>query len=111
VLGEPSHFEIGAPDAGRACEFYAELFGWDFKHTEHGAHVHTQSTPGGIHSQDEPGVQIFFSVSNLESAAKRVVELGGEVDPERSQGPGGNYLHSCRDNQGVPFGLHEPPAS
>jgi predicted enzyme related to lactoylglutathione lyase len=53
-------------------------------------------------------MQIFFSVPNIEEAAKRIVELGGEVDAGSSEGAGGRYLHSCRDDQGVPFGLHEP---
>jgi hypothetical protein len=53
-------------------------------------------------------VQLFFSVPDLDQAAKRVVELGGEVDEASSEGPGGRYLHSCRDDQGVPFGLHQP---
>ena len=52
-------------------------------------------------------IQIFFSVPDLEQAAKRVAELGGEVDEPRSEGRGGRFIHSCRDDQGVPFGLHE----
>ena len=109
MSGEPSHFEIGAPDVERARRFFGELLGWEFEGTGHGAHVGTGAMPGGIHPESEPGMQIFFSVPSLEEAAKRVIELGGEVDEGSSQGPGGRYLHSCRDDQGVPFGLHEAP--
>ncbi|HEY1286061.1 MAG TPA: VOC family protein [Solirubrobacterales bacterium] len=108
MAGEPSHFEIGAPDVERARRFFGELLGWDFDGTEKGAHISTPGAPGGIHVEDGVWVQLFFSVPDLDQAAKRVVELGGEVDEASSEGPGGRYLHSCRDDQGVPFGLHQP---
>jgi predicted enzyme related to lactoylglutathione lyase len=107
MAGEPSHFEIGIPDVERARKFYAELFGWEFETTDHGAQIETQALPGGIHTEKGPSVQIFFRVTSIDRAAKRVIELGGEVDEESSEGVGGRYLHSCRDDQGVPFGLHE----
>jgi uncharacterized protein len=109
MTGEPSHFEIGVPDTESARRFYGELFGWTFEGTDHGAHVGTRGMPGGIHVEKEPSIQIFLDVPNLDEAAERVVELGGEVDEGSSEGADGRYLHSCRDNQGVPFGLHEPP--
>lgn len=108
MAGQPSHFEIGAPDPQRAREFYGELLGWSFDDTGAGASVATGGVPGGIHP-DEPGVQIFYSVPDLDEAVRRVIRLGGEVDEGTSEGSGGRYVHSCRDDQGVPFGLHEPP--
>ncbi len=109
MAGEPSHFEIGVPDVERAREFYGKLLGWTFEGTDRGAVIGTPGTPGGIHAEEGAGIQIFFSVPNLEEAAKRVAELGGAADEGASEGPGGRYLHSCRDDQGVPFGLHEAP--
>jgi uncharacterized protein len=109
MTGEPSHFEIGVPDSERARRFYGELLGWRFEGTDYGARIGTVGIPGGIHIEETPSIQIFLSVTNLDEAAKRVVELGGEVDEGASEGPGGRYLHSCRDDQGVPFGLHEVP--
>jgi uncharacterized protein len=109
MTGEPSHFEIGVPDVGSAQKFYEELLGWTFDASGRGANVQTPGLPGGIHVEQGSGVQIFFSVPSLDEAAKRVVGLGGEVDEGSSEGPGGRYLHSCRDDQGVPFGLHEAP--
>lgn len=108
MSGEPSHFEIGVPDLERARNFYADLLGWQLDSTDRGARVGTPGLEGGIHLDDRASVQVFFSVPNLEEAARRVVELGGEVDEASSEGPGGRYLHSCRDDQGVPFGLHQP---
>src|SRR3954453_10267256 len=107
MAGEPSHFEIGIPDIERGRKFYAELFDWEFESTAHGAQIGTRALPGGIHTEKGPSVQIFFSVPSIEEAAKRVLELGGEVDEGSSESAGGRYLHSCRDDQGVPFGLHE----
>lgn len=111
MAGEPSHFEIGTPDVERARKFYAELLGWEFEPTDHGAQIGTQGLPGGIHPETGPSVQIFFSVPNIEKAAKRVLELGGEVDEGSSESSRGRYLHSCRDDQGVPFGLQEAVSS
>ena len=33
VAGEPSHFEVGVPDAARAKAFFGELFDWSFTST------------------------------------------------------------------------------
>jgi predicted enzyme related to lactoylglutathione lyase len=108
----PSHFEIAVPDTDRAQEFYGALLGWTFEGTEHGARVQTGGVPGGIHGQgDGAGLQIFYSVPDLEAAAKQVIKLGGEVDEGGEEGPSGRWLFSCRDDQGVPFGLHEPPVA
>jgi uncharacterized protein len=109
MTGEPSHFEIGVPDPKRAQTFYGRLLGWDFEEASQGAHVRTHGIPGGIHD-DQPTVQLFYSVPDIDEAVRLVVELGGEVDEGASEGPGGRYVHSCRDDQGVPFGLHQPPS-
>lgn len=109
--GRPSHFEIGVADTDRAQEFYGELFGWEFEPTPHGARIKTSGIPGGFHREDrEANMQVYFTVPDLDEAAKRVVELGGKVDQAGEEEPGGGrWLYSCWDDQGVPFGLHEPP--
>jgi len=108
-MGHTSHVEIGVPDPDRARAFYGELLGWTFEQTANGAAVDTGHTAGaGIHREEEPSIQVFFSVPDLDAAVQRVRELGGEVDPEASEGPHGRYVHVCRDDQGVTFGLHEP---
>lgn len=106
---KPSHFEIGVPDTDRAQKFYGELFGWSFEATGHGARIETGGIVGGIHREDDGGtLQIFYMVPDLDEAARQVVECGGEVDEGGEEGPSGRWLYSCRDDQGVPFGLHEP---
>jgi uncharacterized protein len=110
-MGEPSHFEIGVPDPRRAQVFYGRLLGWKFfEGGRNSAAIETAGVPGGVHEAAEPGLVVFFSVPDLDAAVRRVRELGGEVDPRRSEGPAGKYASSCRDDQGVPFGLHQPVA-
>jgi hypothetical protein len=110
MAGQPSHIEIGVPDTDRAQRFYGELLGWSFEATGHGARVGTGGLPAGLHGFDGPStIQVFYAVPDLDVAAKRVVELGGEVDEMGEEGESGRWLYSCRDDQGVPFGLHEPP--
>jgi hypothetical protein len=112
MSGEPSHIEIGVPDTDRAQAFYGKLLDWKFDTTENGARVETGGLPAGLHRYDGPSsIQVFYSVQDLDQAAKRVVELGGEVDEAGEEGESGRWLYSCRDDQGVPFGLHEPPAT
>jgi uncharacterized protein len=108
MSGEPSHFELGVPDVERAKRFYGELLGWSFEDTGMGARIATGGAPGGIHAEDEPGITVFFAVDALEAAAERIVELGGEVDEGMGEGRGSRFLYSCRDDQGVPFGLQAP---
>ena len=69
--------------------------------------IETEPVPGGVHPESGPGMQLIFSVPDIEEAAKRIVELGGEVDAGSREGPGGRCLHSCRDEPGLPFRLHE----
>jgi predicted enzyme related to lactoylglutathione lyase len=110
--GAPSHVEIGVPDADRARSFYGELLGWGFESTENGARAETGGLPVGLHRYEGPSsIQVFYAVPDLDAAAKQVVELGGEVDEAGEEGESGRWLYSCRDDQGVPFGLHEPPAT
>jgi predicted enzyme related to lactoylglutathione lyase len=64
----------------------------------------------------DPGASpyVFFAVDDLEAAVQRVRELGGTVDDmdvegdDASQAQFGRFK-LCRDDQGSPFGLHQPP--
>ena len=111
MSGHPSHIELGVPDVDRARKFYEELFGWKYEGTENGASVETGGIPAGIHVDGRgPETIVFFAVDDIEAAARRIVELGGEVDEIGEDGETGRYLYSCRDDQGITFGLHQPPA-
>lgn len=109
MAGDPSHFEIGVPDARRAKAFYRELLGWSFLPVMgENAWVDTGGVMGGLHDRDDAAnVVLYFRVSDIEAAVTRVRELGGEADNPEPAGEGGRFT-SCRDDQGVQFGLHQP---
>ena len=106
--GEPSHFEVGVPDARRAKAFYGELLGWSFETTAgDNAWIDTPGVRGGLHGDDDAAnIVVYFQVDDIEAAVRRVRELGGEADDPGAAGEGGRYA-SCRDDQGVDFGLHQ----
>jgi len=111
VASGPSHFEIGVPDARRAKAFYGELLGWSF-HTTTGenAWIETGGVRGGLHDEDDASnIVVYFRVLDIGAAVRRVHELGGEANEPGPEGEGGRFT-SCRDDQGVPFGLHQPAA-
>jgi predicted enzyme related to lactoylglutathione lyase len=107
--GEPSHFELGVPDARRAKAFYGELFGWSFETTTgENAWIDTSGVRGGLHDGDDASnIVVYFGVADIEAAVRRVRELGGEADDTGPADIGGRFTQ-CRDDQGVAFGLHQP---
>ena len=110
MAGEVSHFEIGVPDARRAKTFFGELLGWSFRPTVgEMAWIETPGVSGGVHDGDAPNIRIYFSVPDIEVAVRRVRELGGEAGEPGPDEDGGRFV-SCRDDQGVPFGLHQASA-
>jgi uncharacterized protein len=110
MAGNPSHFELGVPDAARAKRFYGELLSWSFATTEgENAWIETSGVRGGVHGEDEPNIVLYFSVPDIEAAVRRVRDLGGQADEPGPPGSSGGRFTSCRDDQGVVFGLHQPP--
>ena len=108
MAGEPSFFEIGVPDAARARAFYAQVFEWTLHPMEGDqAWIETPTARGGIHDGDEDcRIELYFAVPDIEAAVGRVRAAGGEAsDPTSEEGFGS--FSSCRDDQGVRFGLHQ----
>jgi uncharacterized protein len=116
MTGEPSFFELGVADAERARTFYTSLFGWSMDAERAGFSIDAGGFPGGLHPGDpEAAPYLFFRVDDIEAAAARVRELGGrieEIDVEGDADSAERFGHFrlCRDDQGSPFGLHQPPA-
>jgi uncharacterized protein len=118
MAGDVSFFELGVEDVERGRAFYGALFGWDFAPGPGEGIVITNATvPGGIHGGDlGGGPYVFFRVDDIEAAAERVQSLGGSVEGE-AEDPGPEEIarfgrfRMCRDDQGSPFGIHEPAPS
>ncbi len=108
--------ELGVDDAERGRAFYEGVFGWRFTPgpSGNGYMIHTPEGHAGIHGGDAgASPYVFFSVPDIEAAMERVRERGGTVEDmdvegdEESQAKYGRFK-LCRDDQGSPFGLHQP---
>jgi predicted enzyme related to lactoylglutathione lyase len=119
MSGEPAFFELGVADTERGRAFYAGLFGWRFETgpSGNGFVITTPTMPGGMHGGDAGAAPyLFFRVDDIEAALDRVRELGGEVEETDVEGDDASVARFgrfklCRDDQGSPFGLHQPPGS
>ncbi len=117
MAGELSFFELGVEDAERGRAFYEELFGWSFEPgpSGQGYTIATPTVRGGMHGGDARAAPyVFFGVDDMDAAVARVRELGGEVQDLDVEGDAESQARFgrfklCRDDQGSPFGLHQPP--
>ncbi|NJQ07540.1 VOC family protein [Streptomyces lonarensis] len=118
MSGEITFFELGVEDPERARAFYGGLFGWTMAPGPDGGGltVEGSSVPGGVHGGD-PGSApyLFFRVDDMDRALVSVRELGGvveemDIDGDAEQQARYGRFRLCRDDQGSPFGLHQPPA-
>lgn len=113
MSGKPAFFEIGVPDAQRARAFYTTLLPWTF-HPMEGEQgwLETPTIRGGLHDEDaDARIVIYFEVPDIEAAVNRVRDLGGSADDPGADEPGFGRFASCRDDQGVIFGLVQSPSA
>jgi uncharacterized protein len=117
MAGELAFFELGVGDTDRGRDFYEGLFAWRFETgpSGNGFSIEAPNVPGGMHGGDAGAAPLlFFRVDDMEAALERVRELGGEVEEMNVEGDEGSIARFgrfklCRDDQGSPFGLHQPP--
>jgi len=115
--GQPTFFELGVADAERARTFYTGLFSWAMEPgpSGNGFTIETGGIAGGLHGGDpEASPLLFFRVADIDAAVMRVRELGGSVEDADVSGDEASIerfgrFNLCRDDQGSPFGLHQPP--
>ena len=118
MAGELAFFELGVEDAERGRAFYEGLFGWSFTRgpSGEGWSISTPTTPGGMHPGDRGAAPYaFFRVDDIDQAMAKVRELGGTVEDMDVEGDAASQerfgrFKLCVDDQGSPFGLHQPPA-
>jgi uncharacterized glyoxalase superfamily protein PhnB len=107
--GDLGYVTLGVPDGHRARRFFGELFGWETRSGyEPGSfHISSITPPSGIHGGEAATeVRLYFRVDDIESAADRVRELGGQVLTITEYESGGNA--ECVDDQGLRFDLFRP---
>lgn len=117
MAGELSFFELGVGDVERGRAFYEGLFGWRFDPGPSGGGfmIGTPDVPGGMHGGDAGATPyVFFRVDDMDAALARVRELGGQIDDADVEGDQESVARFgrfklCKDDQGSPFGLHQPP--
>lgn len=109
--GSVTHLEIGAVSGSSTSRFFSSLFGWRYNSMgEGGGWFDSPTCKIGLHPSDPlPGIVVYLSVADVEAAASKVRELGGEAGEISPDEPGFGRFCSCRDPEGVVFGLHQPP--
>jgi predicted enzyme related to lactoylglutathione lyase len=123
--GTPGHVgwhELHAADREPAFAFYAGLFGWTKAQAVDLGPMgvyQTFATPGGsdavggmmtkVETIPKPFWLYYFNIENIDAAATRVRDAGGQVLHDPHQVPGGSWIVHCLDPQGVLFALVAPP--
>jgi predicted enzyme related to lactoylglutathione lyase len=119
------HFEIHAGDPERAIAFYRALFGWEF--TRWNSEIEYWLVKTG---EGQPGIDgglvrrrgeidgtaviayvCTVDVASVDEAAKRAVELGGEVVVPKMPIPGVGWLVYAKDTEGNIFGCMQSDPS
>lgn len=109
TIGNLVHFSIPAKKVPEAVEFYEKLFGWRFqKMTE--TYYLVENGIGSISLEKEPVSEtmpiLYFSVSEIETSIKLVVELGGSIIlPKTDAGDGKSFFATFADKNGNVIGL------
>jgi uncharacterized protein len=112
TVGKIAWFELPAGDTRRARTFYGRLFGWQFQAFDGSAdYFMTYEGGGAIHqANDRTGPLVYFGTDDIDAAAVRVRELGGEAS-DKQEIPSVGYYSHCNDTEGNPFGLYQGSGS
>jgi predicted enzyme related to lactoylglutathione lyase len=127
-MPRPIHFEIHAADPQRAIGFYSKLFGWTFSKWESPmdywliktGEKGTPGIDGGLLPRrgDAPAAMqpcnawvCTVDVADVDSTAKRVVELGGTIVVPKMAIPTVGWLTYGHDTEGNVFGMMQMDAA
>jgi predicted enzyme related to lactoylglutathione lyase len=113
--GRVGWHELLAADCRTAFDFYGQLFDWQKMDADIGPagpyHLFAirGQTIGGMYTK-HPLVPVplwlyYFNVRDINAAAERVKEGGGQVFEGLVEVPGGNWIARCADPQGAMFAL------
>jgi uncharacterized protein len=108
MAGQMVHVEVPAQDTGGAREFWGSLFGWQFEAYPGPNEYHmtrlSDSQGAAVSGEDRRGLRVYFDVDDINAAAGRVRELGGDAE-EPAPVPGMGWFATCKDTEGNDFGL------
>ncbi|GAA3262159.1 VOC family protein [Nonomuraea helvata] len=108
MSAELGYYTLSVADLDRAAAFYGALFGWEFKR-EHDTYLHVTNTavPMGFVS-DGPSSQpnLYYHVTDLDTAVERVRELGGSTGAVYDSKSGRGC--ACTDDQGTQISIWQP---
>ena len=109
MSGTVTHIEIGSATGAATASFFTKLFGWSFESWGEGGGVFKTPTCNvGLHAKDPtPQMVVYFSVASIEQAAKQVAALGGQAGDISPEEKGFGRFCTCKDPEGVVFGLHQ----
>ena len=116
MAGRLVYFEVPADDTQRAKDFYAELFGWQFREPSEGFDYHMLEDgiePGGAiypSQTGEKGTIIYFESDDVDASIDQVNELGGSAE-DKQPIPGIGWFARCEDTEGNPFSIFQPDES
>lgn len=110
------YFFFETPDVEKARVFYAALFGWTFEADwSNPAYAHVKAAGaegetafGVVKGEKKDFSHLFFQVADVDAAAKRVTELGGQAAIPSDMPSGRSVV--VQDDQGVSISLWSPPA-
>ncbi|MDB5477826.1 MAG: Glyoxalase/bleomycin resistance protein/dioxygenase [Alphaproteobacteria bacterium] len=108
--------ELHTSDWEKAFEFYSAMFGWTKADSVDMGPMGTYQvfaadsipTGGMMNGMDKtrpPFWLYYFNVDDINAAAKRVKDKGGQVLHGPHQVPGGSWIVNCLDPQGIAFAL------
>jgi uncharacterized glyoxalase superfamily protein PhnB len=107
--GDPVYLTLQVPDGARARDFYGAVLDWSAVpgRVPDGWQVENTVPRVGISGRAErPGAVPVYAVDDIEVAVAAVRTAGGEAGEIERQPYG--LIAECRDDQGLPFGLHQP---
>lgn len=117
AVGGFSWHELATSDWESAWAFYSDLFGWQkadamdigdmgtYQMFHRGAHP----LGGFFNRPPEMPVSawlLYIRVADIQAAAAKVTELGGQILRGPMEVPGGDWVVQCMDPQGAAFALH-----
>jgi uncharacterized protein len=118
MAGEPALFELGVEDPRAWTGLLSGPVRLGLRGGALGQRVYARRTEHArrhARRRRRRGPYVFFAVDDMEAALGRVREFGGSVEEmdgegdEESTAKFGRFK-LCRDDQGSPFGLRQPPA-